>query len=407
MTIRISMMRHVPVALAVLAFATPAWAQKVTVVPGLTAQQVLSQMANAGTPLAVGEALALTAAVEIATQPSSTSSGGFIFKLDPTTGLQARTITTFGPIFGERALTSGEGQVSVGATFRQTTYDRFGDFGLGALPFSSVTGITPSATKTSTGNLTLSSRTLEITGIIGVTDDLDVAVVVPMVSVRLAGSSSLLDVNGVNTRLAETNGVFQGLGDITALAKYRFMKFKGGPLPDPGGVALVVDMRLPTGSVENLRGLGVTRTLVSVVVSGGSGRVHPHGSGGFEYWSKSLDIDGAPGTRVSIRHQIQYTAGIELEAAPKLTILADFVGQRILGGGQIGTFSGPLASVANASSVTSLVATDQSISKMLLAPGMKVNLKGKLAVALSAIITLQNNGLHSKVTPFAGINLTM
>jgi hypothetical protein len=185
------------------------------------------------------------------------------------------------------------------------------------------------------------------------------------------------------------------------------MKFKGGPLPDPGGVALVVDMRLPTGSVENLRGLGVTRTLVSVVVSGGSGRVHPHGSGGFEYWSKSLDIDGAPGTRVSIRHQIQYTAGIELEAAPKLTILADFVGQRILGGGQIGTFSGPLASVANASSVTSLVATDQSISKMLLAPGMKVNLKGKLAVALSAIITLQNNGLHSKVTPFAGINLTM
>jgi hypothetical protein len=372
-----------------LAFATPAWAQKVTVVPGLTAQQVLSQMANAGTPLAVGEALALTTAVEIATQPSSTSSGGFIFKLDPTTGLQARTITTFGPIFGERAVTSGEGQVSVGATFRQTTYDRFGDFGLGALPF------------------TLSSRTLEITGIIGVTDDLDVAVVVPMVSVRLAGSSSLLDVNGVNTRLAETNGVFQGLGDITALAKYRFMKFKGGPLPDPGGVALVVDMRLPTGSVENLRGLGVTRTLVSFVVSGGSGRVHPHGSGGFEYWSKSLDIDGAPGTRVSIRHQIQYTAGIEVEAAPKLTILADFVGQRILGGGQIGTFTGPLASVANASSVTSLVATDQGISKLLLAPGMKVNLKGKLAVALSAIITLQNNGLHSKVTPFAGINLTM
>ncbi|HEY2433435.1 MAG TPA: hypothetical protein VGI12_12240 [Vicinamibacterales bacterium] len=401
------MKRHVPVAIALLALASPAWAQKVTTVPDLTAQQVLAQMANAGTSLPVGEALALTTALEISTQPSSTSSGGFIFKLDPTTGLQARTITTFGPIFGERALTSGEGQVSVGATFRQTTYDRFGDFGLGALPFSSTAGSTPSATKTSTGNLTISSRTLEITGIVGVTDNLDIAAVVPLVSVDLAGTSSLIDGNGVNTRLAQTNGVFSGLGDISALAKYRFATFKGGPLPDPGGAAIVVEMRLPTGSRENLRGLGLTRTLVSFVVSGGSGRVHPHASGGFEFWNKGLDIDGAPGTRVNIRHQIQYTAGIELEAAPKLTILADFVGQRILGGGQIGTFTGPVTGLANVTSLTSMVAIDQGISKMLLAPGLKVNLKGKLAAALSAIITMQNNGLHSKVTPFAGINLTM
>ncbi len=38
---------------------------------------------------------------------------------------------------------------------------------------------------------------------------------------------------------------------------------------------------------------------------------------------------------------------------------------------------------------------------------MKVNLKGKMLLSLSAIITLQNNGLHSKVTPVVGLNLTM
>src|SRR4051794_36488300 len=106
-----SMTRHLPLAVAMLAFATPALAQKVTVVPDLTGQQVLSQMANAGSSRAVGEAIALTTAVEIATEPFPSSSGGFIFKLDPSTGLLARTTTTFGPAFGERALTSGDGQV--------------------------------------------------------------------------------------------------------------------------------------------------------------------------------------------------------------------------------------------------------------------------------------------------------
>jgi hypothetical protein len=401
-------MRHLRVALALLAIATPARAQKVTTVPDLTARQVLSQMANAATSVAVGESIALTTAVEIATQPSSTAAGGFIFKLDPSTGLQASTTPTFGPVFGERALTSGEGQVTVGANFRATSYDRIGDFPLTSLPLSSVAGTTPSAIRTSTANLELSSRTLEMTGLVGVTDDLDVAVVVPFVSVKLAGSSSLLDGNGVNTRLAETNGVFQGLGDIGALAKYRFHRFGGGPFPDPGGVALVVDMHLPTGSFENLRGLGVTRTLVSLVGSGGPGRFSVHAGGGFEFWSKGIEVAGAPGANpITIRHQIEYSGGLEVEAAPKLTIVADFVGQHVLGGGQIGTAVASISGVPNVTSATSMVALADGITKALLVPGMKVNLKGKLLVSLSAIITLQNNGLHSTVTPFAGINLTM
>jgi hypothetical protein len=43
---------------------------------------------------------------------------------------------------------------------------------------------------------------------------------------------------------------------------------------------------------------------------------------------------------------------------------------------------------------------------MDLAPGVKVNLKGKLLVSLNAIVALHDSGLHSRVTPFAGIDLT-
>ena len=87
------MVRHLPVALAVLALATPAQAQKVTTVPDLTGQQVLVQLANAGSSRAVGEAIALTTAVEIATEPFASSSGGSF----PTVDRLARpTATTFG-----------------------------------------------------------------------------------------------------------------------------------------------------------------------------------------------------------------------------------------------------------------------------------------------------------------------
>ena len=57
----------------------------------------------------VGDALNFDTMLEVGTLPLGASSSGFTIKLDPTTGLQVRTATTFGPSFAERALTSGEG----------------------------------------------------------------------------------------------------------------------------------------------------------------------------------------------------------------------------------------------------------------------------------------------------------
>jgi hypothetical protein len=408
MTISISTMRHAPVALALLALAAPAFAQKVTTVPDLTGQQVLVQLSDAATSRAVGEAIALTTAVEIATEPFGTSSGGFIFKLDPSTGLLARTTTTFGPSFTERALTSGEGQVSVGATYSSTSFNKISGFSLSSLPLATINSSNPQVARTATANLGLTARTVAISSTMGVTDNVDIGVVVPLVSVKIDGSSSLFNGNGVDTRLAQTTSIFSGLGDISALAKYRFYRFKKEQqMPDAGGVALLVNMRLPTGSRENLRGLGVTRTLIGGVYSSGTSIVRPHAGAGFEFWSKSLDVAGAQGQTVSIRNQFQYNGGIEIEAAPKITLLVDVIGQRIFGGGQIGQITENPTNSLGITSTQSLVALPNGITKLLLVPGMKVNVKGKMLLSLNALVTMKNNGLHATVTPVAGINLTM
>jgi hypothetical protein len=407
---RICIRRHVRVGvmLLTLASASPAWAQKVTTVPDLTGKQVLIQLANPAVAIPVGEIIAAMTATEIATAPFGTSSGGFVFKLDPSTGLLARTTTTFGPSFTERALTSGEGAVSAGATFSNTNYDKLSDFSLSSLPVGTVTG-SGLAAGTSTANLKLTSNTVAMSGTVGVTPNFDVGVVVPLVTVKVSGISTLINPGGVVARVATTDSVFSGLGDVAAIAKYRFVKFKGPELPDGGGVALFVAMRLPTGSRDNLRGLGITRTLASVVTSFGRGPVRPHGSVGFEYWSKSVDVtSGSAGSGVSLRHQLQYNGGIEIAAAPKLTLLVDFLGQRIMSGGPVvlGPVT-PVTGIAGITSTQSLGLLGDGINKALLAPGLKVNLKAKLVLSLGALITMQNNGLHSKVTPVAGVNLTM
>src|SRR5262249_24535261 len=144
---------------------------------------------NQGTGGVSGDAVALATALEIGTAPFGTSSGGFVFKLDPSTGLLARTTTSFGPSFVERALTSGEGKVAMGATFSSTNYDKLSDFGLTSLPMGFVQSTNPLVTGTTTGNLRISSTTIAISGTVGVTPKIDVGVVVPLVTVKLTGTS--------------------------------------------------------------------------------------------------------------------------------------------------------------------------------------------------------------------------
>jgi hypothetical protein len=248
---------------------------------------------------------------------------------------------------------------------------------------------------------------LVLSGAVGVTDNLDVGVAVPMVSIKLNGTSTLRRGDGVVPRLAEGTGTFSGLGDIGALVKYRFVRF-GSELQDAGGVAMVMNMRLPTGDKDNLRGLGVTRTALSFVLSARKGRIQPHINGGFEFWSKGVGVltDAARNTSVTVRHQAQYAAGVEVEATPKLTLIVDVLGQRILDAGRVGSITEP-TSVLPVTSIQSLVALGEGIQKVTVVPGLKLNLKGKLLLSLNALVTVKNDGLRAKVTPVVGIDLSM
>jgi hypothetical protein len=407
--------RHSPIGLAValllLRVATASAQATAPPIQGTTTTTPTLSLADTLTALTkpvgtehVGDAFSLATELGLGMTPFGASSGGFLIVLDPNTGLQVRTATTFGPSFAERALTNGEGKVSVGVNFASATLNRLGDLDVENLQVVNVTGPTPALSRSGTTNLTLTSKTVVASGRLGVTDKFDIGVFVPLVTVEVKGTSTLRNGTGQTILFAQGNAKSTGLGDIAGIAKYRFYSFGSG-LPDPGGMAVMITVRLPTGDKDNLRGLGVTRTFASYIISGGKARFRPHANVGYGFWSKGVSIasDYALNGSVEARHQFEYAAGLELEAAPKLTLLLDLLGGSVLGGGKVDYTTAPLPS---GTSAQALVALPESIRKIALAPGLKVNLKGKMLLSLNALVSLSDSGLHARVIPVAGIDLT-
>jgi hypothetical protein len=354
-----------------------------------------------------GEAIGLATALEVANAPFGSSAGGFVFKLDPATGLKVRTAPTFGPSFAERALTAGEGKVSFGASLSVATYDKLNKLSIRQMRLAASNG-TAAARQNGDASLVLSSETMVMSVAVGATDKFDVAVALPFVKVKLNGISWIETTPDNIIGFSRGQISSSGLGDIAVTGKYRVLKF-GEEQPDPGGLAFMLTTRLPTGNRENFRGLGITRVLGSLVFSAGKGRLRPHANAGFEWWEKGLEVttDYSGVNRVGARHQVQYNAGLEFEAGPKMTLLLDFVGRQILGGGRVEVQSVPVPpAFVGVTSLDVAVATAKGVRKFALAPGLKWNLKGSFVFSGNALIALRDNGLHDLFTPVIGLDWT-
>jgi hypothetical protein len=374
-----------------------------TPVPAATAAESLTQLFRPLGAARLGDALGLATKLGIATAPFGASLGGFLIRLDPTTGLEVRTATTFGPAFAERALTNGEGKVSIATNFKSVTLDKFdNDNELEGLQVRSVTGGLPAQGRSAISNVELTAKTLVVATRMGVTDKFDIGIVLPVVTLTVDGTTTLRNGLGDTILFAQGSNVSKGLGDVAGLAKYRFVSFGTGQ-PDPGGLALMATVRLPTGDQKGLRGLGMTRTMLTFIASSGQGRFRPHANVGYEWWSKGVGVisDDAQNTAVTARHQFEYAAGLELEAAPKVTVLLDILGGQIFGGGKLGFAT----TTSGSSSITSLVSLSEGMRRLSLAPGLKVNLKGKMLISLNALVALRDGGLYTRVTPVAGVEM--
>ena len=377
----------------------PANAQT-TSATGLTPRQVLVQLTNAagdGSGVTnVGEVIADLVGLEVSTAPIGSSAGGFTFTFDPVTRAFTRAAPSFGPMFGERAITAGEGRASVGVNLIHTTYDALDGVNIRDGSLHTVVlrgGSTPLFTGVARLNIT--TDTLVLFTNIALNSWFDAGLAVPYVNLRIDGTHDIAD------RSAAGKASAAGLGDVALRAKVRLYP------REQGGVALGVDLRVPTGDPDAMLGTGITRTLISGIWSTTVGTLAPHASFGVEYWSNPFQAYD-PLQQASVdagRHGTAYDAGVEWAPTDRLTVNGEFLGRTIRNGGRLGYRDLPLRGNAFGLTTASVATVDpRGLHRASVAGGIKWNFAGTALLTANVMLPLNDAGLRDNFTPIIGFD---
>jgi hypothetical protein len=360
---------------------------------------VVGAIGNPAPPEGDRNIVGVLTSLEVSTAPLGTSTGGFTFVFDSKLGTFTRSTETFGPAFGKRSLTIGKGKVSAGFNWLHANYDTIAGLSLSNGDLRPVKNVRDAETGAPLAPFDSSSAVLDITSdtfvgsvTYGLTNDLDVGVAVPWVRIGLAADVSLLlgssgedfTPGGHPFVIRQTSST--GVGDIAVFGKYRFWHH------GDGGFATEIEVRLPSGSITELRGLGTTRTSVSGIWSYG-GRVSPHASVGYEFWADRVGSEAE-----YVKNQFTYALGLEIKAHSRATAIVDVIGRKMLHGGTLAYESESDGIVA----LEALVEQPRGLHAISFAPGIKWNVAGSVLLTSSVLASIANDGLRARVIPVVG-----
>lgn len=277
---------------------------------------------------------------------NSTVSG---FTFDIERGIPVRTTDSLGPLLAERAPTIGAGKLNVAFAYTRIDFTRFQgkslhdlalDFGHDDVnrngridttgPFAFESDIVRADL-----DLDITEDVFALFGTYGLTRTWDVGVVVPIVHVRLRAdaTASVVRNSPISTLVhnfgplsspshATGGGDATGVGDVLLRTKYHFLEKPPGWWPE---LAVVGQVKLPTGDEDELLGTGDTNVLGLLVASRTVGRFTPHLNLGYEVTTGEADQDN-----------LRYVVGLDVRLHPRLTGAVDVLGRWEPDGDDIG-----------------------------------------------------------------------
>jgi hypothetical protein len=241
--------------------------------------------------------------------PISSSSGGVTFAFQG--GRPVKTSTSSGPIFAERGLTLGRGQLLAGANVTSLQFATFRGLPLDQINFNfthqnvgdPVFGNPEFENDVISVRSDLALNVFVTTAFMtyGITDRLDIGVALPIVRSSLSGTSfgSVqpfgsnsphffgTEANPSLSATGSTSGSSIGLGDVAVRVKANVSQ------TETGGIALFGDVRLPTGDADNFRGAGSLSARLLGVASARYGTFSPHINTGLLLRTDSLQNNAA------------------------------------------------------------------------------------------------------------------
>jgi len=359
---------------------------------------------------------------QISALPIPAPSSGFTYTMDPSLGVFTRSTQSFGPIMVERAETVGKGKWAAGFAVQRFSFDSIEDLDLDALPAvfthdgAAPGGRADVVTTTSSVQSSITQQTAFLT--YGLGERFDASLAVPFVIADLSVSSTATiqrlgtgtntvvhyyDAGGAqgDTREYARSGRASGLGDLTLRLKGQAARWGGG-----NGLALALDVRMPTGDEEDLLGSGAWGLRPFLASSFGVGRLSPHLNVGYQWNGKSLLAgDVNTGESADLADEVVYAAGADFAAHQRLTLCADLVGRYVMSASRIAstTFVGLDAA---GTTFPDIRFEEASYNQASVALGFKANPAGRLLVVFNVLLKLDDHGLRDKVTPLLALDYT-
>jgi hypothetical protein len=380
-------------------------------------------------------------ATQLATYPTGYSSGGFTYTFDPATSTERRSSTSFGPAFADRPFTLGSKHWNVSFNYQHASFDTLDGKQLdnGEVRFFFAHNDCCNATNPPPSlnfptfeedliqaslRLKLSSDTVTVSATYGVTDRFDVAAVLPLVHVSLdasldadlirLGSSvsplvhSFPDGSSSEPNLEHRSASATGIGDIVLRGKYVIARSSAA------GLAVAVDLRLPTGSADDLLGTGATQARFMLIgATAIADRLFPHVNFGYTASQEGFAADQtaavSSGFRVRQSREVNYTFGFDSTLSPRITAAFDVIGRTLVDGGgledRVTTYQ--CANCGSNSGLSSSYAeffpSTGNLNLLLGSAGVRYNVRGNLLIQAHALFPLRDSGLVDKFTPVVGL----
>ena len=355
---------------------------------------------------------------QLVSVPLPSPASGFTFHFDPTLGVFQRTTQSFGPLLAERADTIGAGRLSFGTAFQRFTFDTVEGLDLQRVPVVFTHdnaqlrgGREDVVTTTNAIDVTVSQFTAFLT--LGITDQLDVSLAVPIVATSIKVVSDAT-IHRLGTTNELTHFYRQGNGDVgdrrrfTAVGEASglgdlIVRVKGAVRRGvSSGVGLGVDLRLPTGDEMDLLGTGAAGIEPYGIWSATYGRLSPHVNASYKWTGHSV-LAGNPATGESadFSDQLTYAVGADLSVTPRLTVAFDVLGRNVIDTERL--LQQPFQALDGKSVFPNIAFTRDSYNTLSGALGFKANLLGRLLLHANVMFKLDEDGLRDKVTPLIGI----
>ena len=329
--------------------------------------------------IATSNTIANLFVLELASVPSS-SAAGFTYRLDPALGTPIRTSESFGPIFTQRSLLAGQNHASFGVSYRSTNFTNIDGRSLRdgtLLSTASILRSDAAPFDVETVSLRIRTDTMTITGSYGITDRLDISAGIPFVHLSLQGER-------VDTyrgrRLVQARGTASasGFGDVVVRSRYNVLR------EGASGIAVGAEVRLPTGSSENLLGAGELAFTPRVIGSVERDRVGLHGDLGY-----SFD---------KVSNALAYSAAVTVAAAPRVTVIGELLGRRLEALGRLVETVQPHPRLSGVDTIR-LTSSGESTDRLVVVAGFKWNVASTWLMTASVLRSLTSVGLNADYVP--------